>query len=204
MKAIVNVNRHWGIGREGDLLTVIPEDMKFFRKATAAKIVIMGRKTLDSFPGMKPLPGRVNLVLTSDPERIKPASREAADAFFPDIASESGRQRLDELTRRVLDSPQLKASERPTVLASARRIEDVLDFCSSYQEDDIYVIGGASIYKKMLPYCTACLVTVNDCEILPDTWFPNLDATDGWKRSVKGEEKEYEGIHYRFDTYVKA
>ena len=203
MKAIVNVNRHWGIGRDGDLLTVIPEDMKFFRRTTAAKIVVMGRKTLDSFPGMKPLPGRVNLVLTSDPARIKAASRDAADAFFPDIASEGSRQKLQELTKAVLSQPEKKASERPTVLASARTIEDVLAFCSGFGEDDVYVIGGASIYKKMLPYCTVCLVTVNDSGLQADTYFPNLDAMREWKHEETGEELEYEGIRYRFDTYVR-
>ena len=113
------------------------------------------------------------------------------------------RQKLRELTNAVLSQPEKKASERPTVLASARTIEDVLAFCGGFGEDDVYVIGGASIYKKMLPYCTVCLVTVNDSQLQADTYFPDLDAMKEWKREESGEEREYEGIRYRFDTYVR-
>ena len=64
MKAIVAVDRNWGIGKEGDLLLSIPEDMKFFRETTSGGVVVMGRKTLDSFPGGRPLKNRTNIVLT--------------------------------------------------------------------------------------------------------------------------------------------
>ena len=64
MKAIVAVDRNWGIGRNNNLLFRIPADMKFFRETTAGKVVVMGLNTLRSFPGGKPLPNRVNLVLS--------------------------------------------------------------------------------------------------------------------------------------------
>lgn len=66
MKLIVAVSKNWGIGRDNNLLFNIPSDMKFFRESTLNKAVIMGRKTLDSFPGGKPLKNRVNIVLTKD------------------------------------------------------------------------------------------------------------------------------------------
>ena len=66
MKAIVAVTANWGIGKDNQLLISIPEDMKFFRTTTANAIVIMGRKTLESFPGKKPLKNRVNIVITRD------------------------------------------------------------------------------------------------------------------------------------------
>lgn len=66
MKAIVAVTKDWGIGKDNQLLVSIPEDMKFFRTKTAGAIVIMGRKTLESFPGKKPLKNRVNIVITRD------------------------------------------------------------------------------------------------------------------------------------------
>lgn len=66
MNAIVNVDAGWGIGRDGDLIFPIPEDMRFFRQTTTGKIVVMGRRTLQSFPGGKPLKNRVNIVLTRD------------------------------------------------------------------------------------------------------------------------------------------
>jgi dihydrofolate reductase len=64
--AIACVSSDLGIGNEGKLLYSIPDDMKFFRKKTADGVVVMGRKTLDSFPAGKPLKGRVNIVLTRD------------------------------------------------------------------------------------------------------------------------------------------
>ncbi|MBQ9180273.1 MAG: dihydrofolate reductase, partial [Firmicutes bacterium] len=64
LKAIVAVDKNWAIGKDGDLLFKLPGDMKFFRETTKGKVIVLGRKTLESFPGGKPLPGRVNVVLT--------------------------------------------------------------------------------------------------------------------------------------------
>lgn len=64
MNAIVVVDRNWAIGRDGDLLFSLPTDMKHFRTLTTNGTVIMGRKTLDSFPGGKALPNRRNIVIT--------------------------------------------------------------------------------------------------------------------------------------------
>ena len=66
MKLIVAVTRDWGIGCDGDLLFKVPLDMEFFKNTTLNKVVVMGRKTLLSFPGNKPLKDRTNIVLTSD------------------------------------------------------------------------------------------------------------------------------------------
>ncbi len=71
MKLIVNVTENWGIGSNGDLLCSIPEDMKFFRKTTTGAAVVMGRKTLDSFPNGKPLKNRTNIVITRNPEFVR-------------------------------------------------------------------------------------------------------------------------------------
>ncbi len=66
MKMIVAADLNWGIGIKGDLLTPLPEDMKFFREKTNGSVVIMGRKTLESFPGHKPLKNRVNIVISTN------------------------------------------------------------------------------------------------------------------------------------------
>lgn len=68
MKLIAAVDNEWNIGKGGDLLFHIPTDMKFFRSTTSGKTVVMGRKTLDSFPGGKALPKRANIVLTANPD----------------------------------------------------------------------------------------------------------------------------------------
>lgn len=66
MKMIAAVDRNWGIGKGGNLLMHIPEDMEFFKSRTMGNVVVMGRKTFESFPGKKALPGRTNIVLTTN------------------------------------------------------------------------------------------------------------------------------------------
>ena len=64
MTAIVCVSQNWGIGRDGALLFRISADLKRFKALTVGKTVILGRKTLDTFPGGKPLKDRRNIVLS--------------------------------------------------------------------------------------------------------------------------------------------
>ena len=71
MVAIVAVSENWGIGKGGELLFSLPTDMRRFRTLTSYMTVIMGRKTLESLPGGKPLPKRRNIVLTSRTEPIE-------------------------------------------------------------------------------------------------------------------------------------
>lgn len=63
---IVAVSEDWAIGKDNKLLMSIPEDMKFFRNMTLNNVVIMGRKTLESFPNQSPLKNRINIVITRD------------------------------------------------------------------------------------------------------------------------------------------
>lgn len=67
MNAIVAVDRNWGIGKGNGLLVHLPGDLKYFKEKTKDKIIVIGRKTLESFPGGKPLPNRVNIVLSTNP-----------------------------------------------------------------------------------------------------------------------------------------
>ncbi len=66
MKLIAAVNNNWGIGKGNDLLYDIPSDKKFFRNTTKNNIIVIGRKTLESFPSSKPLPYRTNVVLSGN------------------------------------------------------------------------------------------------------------------------------------------
>ena len=68
MNLIVNVDKNWAIGYKGRLLVSIPEDMKFFRSETTGKVVVLGRKTLATFPGGLPLKNRTNIILTRNPD----------------------------------------------------------------------------------------------------------------------------------------
>lgn len=64
MKLIVAVDKNWAIGKDNRMMWSIPADMKFFRDTTKGNVVIMGRKTLESFPQGQPLKNRVNIVIT--------------------------------------------------------------------------------------------------------------------------------------------
>ena len=66
MNMIVAADRNWAIGKDGGLLTNLPGDLKYFKERTLGKVVVMGRKTLESLPGGRPLPGRTNVVLTAN------------------------------------------------------------------------------------------------------------------------------------------
>ena len=66
MNIIAAVDRNWAIGRKGKLLVSIPGDQKYFREVTLGKVVVLGRKTLQTFPQGMPLQGRTNIILSSD------------------------------------------------------------------------------------------------------------------------------------------
>ena len=67
MNAIVAVDRNWAIGKDNDLLIHLPGDLKYYKETTIGNVIIVGQKTLESFPGSRPLPGRTNIVLSDDP-----------------------------------------------------------------------------------------------------------------------------------------
>ena len=80
MELIVAVDRNWAIGKDGDQLVYIPEDLKRFKALTMGHPVILGRKTLATFPGGRPLKGRANLILSRDPEVRPEGAQVYADA----------------------------------------------------------------------------------------------------------------------------
>lgn len=70
MELIVAVYDDWGIGRDGTQPIALSADRKFFRETTKGAMVIVGRRTIQDFPGQKPLPGRVNVALTRQNKEI--------------------------------------------------------------------------------------------------------------------------------------
>jgi len=83
-------------------------------------------------------------------------------------------------------------------------IEEALEEISKYNSEDVYVIGGGSIYKQMLDYCDTAYVTYVDYGYEADTYFPNLDERDDWKMVEEGEEQTYFDIEYYFRAYKKV
>ena len=156
MNIIVAADQNWAIGKDNKLLISIPADMKFFRTTTTGKVVVMGRKTLESFPGGQPLKKRTNIVLTRD------KNYKVKDAIV------------------------------------VHSIEEVLEELKKYDSEDVYVIGGDSIYSQMLPYCDTAHVTKIDFAYEADSWFPNLDEDPEWKIAEESEEQTYFDLEYTF------
>ncbi len=75
MKMILSADENWGIGNKGQLLIRIPNDMKNFRAETMGKVLVYGRKTLETFPQAQPLEGRKNIILSTNPNyKVKNAT----------------------------------------------------------------------------------------------------------------------------------
>lgn len=161
MNAIVAVDATWAIGCQGDLLFSLPTDMRRFRTLTMGGTVILGRKTLDSFPGGKPLPKRRNIVITRNPD----LTVEGAE-----IAS---------------------GPEEALALAQG--------------DENIWVIGGGSVYTALLSRCKRVYLTrVDQAAENADTFFPNLDKLPNWKVEKRSEPVEENGLTYRFIDYVNT
>ena len=162
MNLIAAVDENWAIGNKNRLLVSIPADMKFFRETTVNKVVVMGRKTLESFPGGQPLKKRTNIVLTRDKNyRVK-------DAIV------------------------------------VNTIEALLEELKKYDEEDIYVIGGDSIYRQMLPYCKLAHITRIHHTYEADTYFPNLDQMEDWEITGISDEQTYFDLEYEFVRYERV
>jgi len=121
MNLIVNVTPDWGIGRENGLLVALPSDLRRFRELTTGKVVILGRKTLATFPGGRPLKNRVNIVLSADPDFT------AGDA----VVAHS----QDELFEKLRGYPR----ESLCVVGGASIYALLLDYCDTAQITKTYV-----------------------------------------------------------------
>ncbi len=71
MELIAAVYDDWGIGAEGTQPVALSADRKFFRQTTKGAAVIVGRRTVEDFPGQKPLPGRVNILLSGSIKELE-------------------------------------------------------------------------------------------------------------------------------------
>ena len=162
MNLIVAADENWGIGNKGQLLVRIPNDQKMFRRETIGKVVVLGRKTLETFPQKQPLEKRTNIILSKNPDyKVK-------DAIV------------------------------------VHSIEELLEELKKYNSEDIYIIGGDSIYKQMLPYCDTAHVTKIDYEYEADSHFPNLDEDPEWEITACSEEQTYFDVEYYFKQYKRV
>ena len=161
MNIIAAVDRNWAIGRKGRLLVSIPNDQKHFREETIGKVVVSGRRTLQTFPQGMPLQGRTNIILSKD------------------------------------RGYQVKGV---TVVHS---IEELLRELEKYPTEDVYCIGGESVYAQLLPYCDTAHITMIDHAYEADAHFPNLDRDPDWVITADSDEQTYFDIAYTFLKYER-
>ena len=161
MKLIAAADKNWGIGYENKLLASIPSDMKFFRTMTTGHVVVMGRKTLESFPNKMPLKNRTNIIITKD------MSYEVKDGII------------------------------------VHSVEELLEELKKYDSDDIFVIGGESIYRQMLDYCDTAYITRIDHVFQADTYFPDLDKDKNWELVDVSEENTCFDLEFFFTRYER-
>lgn len=157
MNVIVAVDENWAIGKDGDQLVYLKEDLKRFRALTGGHTVILGRKTLATFPGGRPLKNRRNLILSRNPQ----FQAEGAEVFAS----------VEELVKQA--------------------------------DKDAFVIGGASVYEQLLPYCDTAYITKIHAAFPADTYFPDLDRSDQWQVAEESESLEQDGLSYHYVTYSR-
>ncbi len=162
MNLIVAVDENWAIGLKNKLLVRIPSDQKFFRQETTGKVVVLGRKTLETFPGGLPLKNRTNIILSTD------RNYKVKDAVV------------------------------------VHSIPELLEELKQYDSKDVYIIGGESIYRQMLPYCDTAHVTKIYHSYEADTYFPNLDELPEWEITATSEEQTYFDLEFEFIKYERS
>jgi Dihydrofolate reductase len=159
MKAILSVDKNWGIGFENQLLERVPEDMRFFKDMTIGKVVVMGRRTFDSLPGRKPLRDRINIVLSGS---------------------------LD------------KGISGITVCNSMAELFDEIE---KKGDKEIYIIGGAEVYKQLLPYCSEVYITKFNNAYKADRYFPDLDKDKDWSSYILNGHMFWNNLEYSRVVY---
>ena len=161
MNLIAAVDENWAIGNKNELLVRIPSDQKFFREETTGKVVVLGRKTMETFPGGKPLKNRTNIVLSTN-----------------------------------------KGYEVDGAIV-VHNIEELLEELKKYPSEEVYIIGGESIYKQMLPYCDVAHITKIDMAYDADAYHPNLDVDEEWQITAISDEQVYFDLTYHFVKYER-
>ena len=161
MNLIVAVDKNWAIGLNNKMLVSIPSDMKYFRETTTGGVVVMGRKTLETFPNGLPLANRTNIILTGNKD------------FYVKNA------------------------------IICHTVEEVLEELKKYNDEDIYIIGGESVYRQFLPYCDVAHVTKIDHAYQADCYFPNLDEMEDWVITADSDEHTYFDLEYQFVKYER-
>lgn len=161
MNLIAAVDSNWAIGYKNSLLVRIPRDQQMFREMTEGKVIVTGRKTLETFPQKQPLKNRVNIILSRD---------------------------------------KYYAVKGAVVVHS---IDELMEELNGYAAEAVYVVGGASVYEQLLPYCNTAHITKIDYAYQADVFLPRLDEMPEWELTADSEEQTYFDLEYYFLKYER-
>ena len=184
---IAAVAKNRAIGYKNKLIYWLPNDLKRFKALTTGHTIIMGRNTFLSLP-KGALPNRRNIVLSStmwkeETEKRKensPASESAPEGNLLPPSSFHFPQNIDVF-------PSLEAA---------------LAHCAP--DEDIYIIGGASVYRQALPLADRlCLTEIDDTPAEADTFFPPYE--EEWQESLREDHPidEKHAYRYAFVDYIR-
>ena len=108
-----------------------------------------------------------------------------------------GRPLKDRLNVILTKNPDFEAGDAVIV----RSQEELFEQLKQYPSNEVYVIGGGTLYKMLELYCDEAIITKIDYSYQADTYFPNLDEKENWELVEEGEEQTYFDLIYHFDTY---
>lgn len=168
MNLIAAVDRKWAIGRQDELLFRIRTDLRRFKEITQGNIVICGRRTVQTFPGGKPLAGRINLIMS--------------------------RQTELEIENAIM------CMDKDSLFTELKRL------CSEgYDSSQIFVIGGSSVYRLLLPYCSRAIITYIHASVEDaDCHLPDLDDLSDWSLQEASEIMSENGVEFEYRTYINS
>lgn len=157
MRAIAAMSRNRVIGRGDAIPWRISDELRWFKRTTFGHVVVMGRHTFESLP--RPLDGRVNVVLTRDPDRLRAGDPRYAHALVGEAA---------EAVPAVTEPGQ----PLPT---QVRLVRDLEPLARAGATREAWLAGGAQVYARFLPECSELLLSVIDREVEGDVAFPPFE-----------------------------
>ena len=177
--AIAAIGRNRELGKGNELLWHIPDDLKRFKRLTLEHPVIMGRKTFESIIAAigKPLPGRTNIVVTRDLQKIVDIIPQQSHSTSQGVALKND------------------GHTKPVIVASS--VEDAIQRARQAPgSEEIFIGGGGQIYAEALPYVDKLYLTLIDDEKEADSFFPPYEGQ--FTNIISDEVREHEGLKYRW------
>ncbi|MFA6543791.1 MAG: dihydrofolate reductase [Limisphaerales bacterium] len=183
-KAIAAMSLNRVIGDGNRIPWHLPEDFKWFKQITTGNVVVMGRKTFESLG--KPLPERINVVLTRHPTRVRKE--------HPDLFANS---KIGVRAGALKESFQLQLPKVGGPRKTEIRLErNFLKLDPNEFSTDVFICGGAQIYGQALPLCSDLFLTLVKREVAGDAIFPPFEDRFELVAELR-DTPEFKILHYR-------